>query len=139
MLIISHRGNLDGREEKLENSPEYIESALYHGFDVEIDVWYLGDSYYLGHDEPKHKVYKDFLLNGRLWCHAKNIEALQKMIEEGIHCFWHENDKLTLTSKKIPWCFPGTYLETGITVMKDKQIPPYKIKGMCTDYPLLFA
>ena len=50
------------------------------------------------------------------------------------HWFWHENDKITITSKGEIWCFPNIYVENGITVMLGltKEFP--NIKGICTDY-----
>ena len=47
---ISHRGNIDGRIINEENSPEYILTALSRGYEVEIDVWFVDDSFHLGHD-----------------------------------------------------------------------------------------
>ena len=40
MILISHRGNLNGLSVR-ENEPEYIHESLVHDFDVEIDVWYI--------------------------------------------------------------------------------------------------
>lgn len=136
MIIISHRGNLDGRNPNLENNPEYIDFALSKGFDVEIDVWYLNGSYYLGHDKPDHKVDIGWLKNENFWCHAKNVDAMEKMMEDGIHYFWHENDRFTLTSKGIPWCYPNNYNKNGIVVILDDSLPSNLISGVCTDYPL---
>ncbi len=39
MILISHRGNINGKNEIRENSIFYIMEALSMGFDVEIDVW----------------------------------------------------------------------------------------------------
>ena len=39
MILISHRGNIDGPNEVRENSPYYIMEALEAGYDVEIDLW----------------------------------------------------------------------------------------------------
>jgi hypothetical protein len=36
--IISHRGNLTGSDQKLENKPEQIEKVINMGFDVEVDL-----------------------------------------------------------------------------------------------------
>ena len=77
-FLISHRGNIDGKTNQ-ENKPEYIKKALFHGFNVEIDVWYIDNKYYLGHDLPQYEIEEDFLQNASLWCHAKNIEALYRM------------------------------------------------------------
>ena len=54
MILIAHRGNVDGPEPERENSYEHINNALNRGFDVEIDVWYHENNWYLGHDEPKY-------------------------------------------------------------------------------------
>lgn len=135
--IISHRGNLDGPIEELENSPKYIQNAINNNYDVEIDVWYFKKKYFLGHDEPLYKVDLNFLKHKKLWCHAKNFEALENMLLEKIHCFWHQTDKLTLTSKKIPWCYPDNFVKNGITVVLEKNMGICKQKfiGICTDYP----
>ena len=39
MKLISHRGNITGRQPDQENTPAYIESAL-ATYDCEIDVFY---------------------------------------------------------------------------------------------------
>ena len=43
MVLISHRGNLEGKNIELENDPTYIDSAIEKGFDVEIDLWVDND------------------------------------------------------------------------------------------------
>jgi hypothetical protein len=86
--LISHRGNINGPNKKLENSPNYIREALDHGFDVEIDVWVLDGKYFLGHNAPQYPVLEEFLQNEKLWCHAKNLAALEQMLQNPkIHCF----------------------------------------------------
>ena len=76
-----------------------------------------------------------------LWCHAKNIEALDEMISEGIHCFWHHTDRYTITSNGIIWSGPDSKLsESCVWVMpeKSKQFIEKRISfdnclGVCTD------
>ena len=41
MKLISHRGNFKGKEPLNENHPDYIRKAIDHGFEVEIDVWFV--------------------------------------------------------------------------------------------------
>jgi hypothetical protein len=134
--IISHRGNLEGRIPDKENHPFFVELAYLEGFDVEIDVWFHQGNYMLGHDCPQHVVPSWWLKHSWLWCHAKNVEAMERMFEDGIHYFWHENDRFTLTSKGIPWCYPENYNKNGIVVSKEPTLPPYSVFGVCTDYPL---
>jgi len=111
MILISHRGNLNGRFESWENKPTYIDNAIFEGYDVEVDVWYKDNSLWLGHDKPDYNVdfkwFKDRL--SKLWIHCKNIEAIElfNTSEYDYHYFWHQEDTITLTSKKYIWAYPG--------------------------------
>ena len=109
MILISHRGNIDGKQPNDENSPYYITNALNHGYDVEVDVWWYNNSFYLGHDKPMYKVDPEYLQNYKLWCHAKNLEAIIQMKKHtcNIHYFWHQRDDITLTSRGYVWAYPG--------------------------------
>lgn len=110
MIKIAHRGNTKGRKEDLENSPEYINTALKDGYYCEVDVWLIDKGLFLGHDEPKYPIEIGFLINDKLICHAKNIEALHLMLDfPDIHCFWHQEDTCTLTSKNYVWKYPEVY------------------------------
>ena len=60
MILISHRGNLNGSLQWEENRPDYINNALDLGYDVEIDVWKQPDGWYLGHDEPQFLIDEEF-------------------------------------------------------------------------------
>lgn len=136
MVVIAHRGNLNGPNPAEENSPAHIQRALDAGFEVEIDVWVLNGNVYLGHDEPKYKVDVNFLRNSSFWCHAKNFDALEFMLNEtDIHCFWHENDKFTLTSEGIIWTYPGQITGEYSVLVTNEPVTTNKIFGVCTDFP----
>ena len=142
MKIISHRGNLNGRNLSTENSLPAINIALYHRFDVEIDVWYKNNNWYLGHDKPQYIVDERFLENKKLWCHAKNLDALNLMIKnKKIHSFWHQNDDFTLTSKNYIWTYPNKDASANsIIVLKNlKDKIPKKCFGICTDFALSYV
>jgi hypothetical protein len=47
MILISHRGNINGRIEGLENTPNYIQDAIKLGYDVEIDLWIIKNKFKL--------------------------------------------------------------------------------------------
>jgi hypothetical protein len=140
MKIISHRGNLNGPNSISENSILAISTALGQGFDVEIDVWFKNGKWYLGHDKPNYKINESFLENKKLWCHAKNLDALNLMLKNNkIHCFWHQNDNFTLTSKNYIWTYPNKDTrDNSIIVLIKKQKIPKKTFGICTDFPISF-
>jgi len=138
MKYISHRGNLKGPDPDLENEPGYIQDALDAGFDVEIDVWYINGKFFLGHDEPVYDIGENFLKDKRVWCHAKNPEALEAMLKADIHCFWHENDERTLTSRGFVWTYPYKALVNGsVVVILDKELNYEYVSravAVCGDY-----
>lgn len=138
MKYISHRGNLIGPDPLLENEPGYIQDAMDAGFDVEIDVWFLDGKFMLGHDEPIYDIGVEFLLNDRLWCHAKNPQALEAMLKAGVHCFWHENDERTLTSRGYVWTYPHKALvDRSVVVILDKELNyeyVARADAVCGDY-----
>lgn len=137
MLIISHRGNLTGPEPEKENSPEFIEAAIDNGYHCEIDVWLINDKLLLGHDYPKYEVNEKFLFKEELWCHAKNLDALHFMLSNQIHCFWHEDDTQTITSKGYIWTHEKSKIYTPKSVAcwinADKPMP-VGAYGICTDF-----
>lgn len=123
MIYISHRGNLDGKNPLLENSPHYVDNALDLGYDVEIDFRVYGDDLYLGHDKGEYRVNQEWMENrvDRLWVHCKNVEAIEWMYHnQEFNYFWHEEDTLTITSKKFIWAFPGKQpIKNSIAVMPE--------------------
>jgi hypothetical protein len=121
MILISHRGNIDGRNPEFENNPDYILNTIKKGYDVEVDVWMKDGGFFLGHNAPVYPVDWSFLTSPALWCHAKTIETLQALISTGAHCFWHSSDDCTLTSKGFIWTYPGKKLyQRSICVMPEK-------------------
>lgn len=138
MRLISHRGNLDGRNPAHENTLPYISLALSKGYEVEVDVWYHNSELYLGHDEPVEIVSLDYLQNDMLWCHCKNIEALEFLIDKKIHCFFHQEDPVTLTNQGYLWTYPGQKLtKKSICVLPEKTstiVNPESIAGVCSDF-----
>lgn len=135
MIYISHRGNILGVNPDRENTPEYIEEAIREGFDVEIDIWYVDNQFWLGHDSPEIKISEKYLENDRLWCHAKNRSALEKMLaNEKIHCFWHQDDDFQLTSRNYIWTYPNkAYSSKSICVLPEKPEEIEGAAGLCLD------
>lgn len=140
--LISHRGNLFGPNLDLENTVPYIETALSEGFDVEIDIWYINNEWYLGHDSPqKSPVKLDFFVTNRnkLWIHCKNYEALREMCayERYFNYFYHANDNYTLTSRGFIWAYPGNKGgKNTIAVLPDTYLDLHlnDFEGICSDF-----
>jgi hypothetical protein len=140
MKLISHRGNLIGPNSERENSPLYLQEALDKGFDVEVDLWLIDDKLYLGHDEPQYLIGHSWLTQFlyRLWVHCKNPEAIVYLQENypQINYFWHQEDTLTLTSKKYIWVYPGKQpIKDSIAVMPEIYNDDIsQCLGICSDY-----
>ena len=137
MILIAHRGNIRGQNKELENNPDYILNSIKEGYNVEVDVRYINDQWYLGHDEPQYKIDLNFLKNKNLWCHAKNLEGFLNLLDNKIRCFWHQNDNFTLTSDGYIWTYPGFDLtKKSICVMPEwsKKEISLECAGICSDF-----
>ena len=143
MIYISHRGNVDGKKPHLENQPKYIDETISMGFDVEIDVWYIDNKWWLGHDGPQYEIDFDWMddRSDRLWVHCKNKQAVEYFITNdyesaNINWFWHEEDTMTLTSFNYVWVYPGKQPVKGsIAVMPERNNEDIsKCIGICSDH-----
>lgn len=140
MILISHRGNIDGSIESFENEPEYLDLAMSKGFDVEVDIWVIDDIIFLGHDKPQYRIDIDWLVNrlNKLWLHCKNINAIifLKTCEYNFNYFWHESDVITLTSFGYIWSYPGYQpIKYSISVMPEIYSDDLsQCIGICSDY-----
>jgi hypothetical protein len=140
MILISHRGNINGRIEEAENRPDYIDDTIKLGYDVEVDIWVIEGVFYLGHDEPQYGITVDWLnkRKDRLWIHCKNIEAVEffNLLFETYNYFWHQEDTVTLTSKNFIWAYPGKQpINRSIAVMPELLNDNVdSCIGICSDY-----
>lgn len=138
MLIISHRGNILGPDEILENNPNHIKELLQSNIEVEIDVWVIDNILKLGHDKPQYIINENFLQSSGLWCHAKNPEALFYMLKHNIkNCFWHQEDDYTLTSSNYIWTYPDKIVSDKSIIVdlnKNWKDNKYSCYGVCVDY-----
>ena len=140
MILISHRGNINGKQPELENSPDYILNAIELGYDVEIDIHISNGKIFLGHDESQYQISLNWLenLSDKLWVHCKNIEAVEffTMNDNNLNYFWHQEDTVTLTSKKYIWAYPGNQpIKNSIAVLPewlDDNVE--SCMGVCSDF-----
>lgn len=156
MIVVSHRGNLNGPNPVRENSLSYIQEAInFHpNLVVEIDVWQnsIIEPLYLGHDFPQHRVElfgQLYPLRHRLICHAKTVCALNTLLSAGMHVFFHTSDEVTLTSLNWLWTMPnGRIQPSSIWVLPEQAVDisdkdvlskiRINCRGVCTDYPYIF-
>lgn len=144
MKIISHRGNINGKDISLENSFDYLKAAIRLGFDIEVDLWVINNDIYFGHNNPQHLITRKQFnsIKRHSWFHCKNLEAMTYCLKiKGLKYFWHQNDDFTLTSNGYIWTYPGkeitskSIIVTFDTKKIDLEMNPY---GGCTDHPLLY-
>lgn len=144
---IAHRGNCNGPNPTRENSPDYIDEAIAHGFHAEVDVRLVNGEIYLGHDKADYKVNTDWLLFRKtsLWCHAKDLNALAWLLTTDLRVFWHQNDDYTIASngkERWAWAYPLKPLcQNSICVMPEWSsdfchypFAPGPCVGVCSDH-----
>lgn len=142
MILISHRGNIDGPNVDNENKPSYISTAIEKGYDCEVDFWFTNNKFVLGHDEPQYEIPIEFIQSyyRKLWIHCKNYDALSKLIEidrGGVYLnyFWHDTDDVIITSQGYMWANPGVYIENSIAVLPEYKEDKLEGRlGICSDY-----
>ena len=144
-VIIAHRGNLNGPNPADENRPDYLLATIAAGFDVEVDVWGVGDKLFAGHDEPQYELDQETIgkLNNRAWFHAKNVDALFRLILlRAKHFFWHQNDDLAMTSCGKLWTLAGKELSPLSIAVMPENAPEWDLSlayGICTDCALRYT
>lgn len=152
--LISHRGNISGAFPDLENRTEYIDAAISHGYDVEVDVRLIGDKLYLGHDAPQHQVAAQWIMDRskNLFVHSKNSGAFSLMIEYGMKTFYHVGDPhVSIANTDLIWSHNiGEYTKRSIIplmsrsdmnsfgsfyelINKNSSSEAEKIYGICSD------
>jgi hypothetical protein len=141
MILISHRGNVDGKNTPMENHPSYIDIALNLGYDVEIDVWYIDGKLWLGHDEPQYEVSLEWLelRSPSFWIHCKDMNSLSyfneysNKVSSQFNYFSHDVDMGVLTSHNYIWS--TNLYNRGILVLPEvfNREPNEGTLGICSD------
>ena len=138
--FISHRGNINGKILENENHPDYIDEAIHAGYDVEVDLWYVREGFWLGHDKPQYEIKLNWLASrmDKLWVHCKNHNAMVYFSHFqllNLNWFWHQEDDMTLTSKRFMWVYPGKQkIKNSIAVMPEiNDDDVSECLGVCSD------
>jgi hypothetical protein len=139
MIIIAHRGNLDGSNPKQENEPFYIDTAINKNFVCEVDVWYINGELFLGHDKPQYIVDSQWITERKnnIIIHQKNIECCLCPALVASNRFTHNTDDYAMTSFNVGWTVRKELLnENTIWVINNKKeyLKNLNLLGICTDY-----
>jgi len=144
MIIISHRGNINGPIPDKENRPSYIDCAIGLGYDVEVDLRLINGEFWLGHDEPQFKINNEWmeLRKNKIWYHCKNIESAIELSkkETNFKFFCHASDDYVITSGGKLWVHDLSKNIDGnciIPLLNSLDIDNYQNSlpyGICTDF-----
>lgn len=145
MRWILHRGNTAGPN-SIENNPEKMLTLIKDGYELEIDLWYRDNNFYLGHDAPEYEIEESYLDNSGLWIHCKDAITLEYMNvnKKYLNYFYHTDEDYVLTSKGYIWCYVGKpALENSVIVMPEKVLESYTWSELlsknciiCSDYKI---
>lgn len=144
MKIISHRGNINGKVLEKENKPSYLDCAIFSKIEVETDIRWIDNKFYLGHDNPDYIINEEWILKRKeyIWFHCKNLEAAQKLetLSKDIKYFCHTNDPFISTSTNHFWVHDFTSNLNNqciIPLLDEIDIKNFNNKivyAVCTDY-----
>ena len=139
LKLIAHRGNIAGPNPDNENKIDYLKNSYNIGYDIEVDLIGHRGILYFGHDEPDEVADTNFIQQPGIWCHAKNLQALELLTKMRVHYFWHQKDDITITSQQYFWCYPGQWYRNNRSIWLDFENHKYPkdlsgIYGICSDH-----
>lgn len=109
LILVSHRGNLDGVQEDLENTPNYLQAALREGFAVACEVVAVHGAFLLPTKAGYYPLPYALLSNPRMWFLAADGITLDALCAVNAHAV-PACAPVTLTSVHYLWCLPGADL-----------------------------
>jgi hypothetical protein len=155
-FYIAHRGLLTGPDfaGNLENNPKQLESIIHQGYDAEVDLWYIDETWYLGNKGPQYEISRDFLEKNakHLWYHTKNEGAFKRLVEtdseKTLNYFWQAEDSFDFTSHGWAWVHPESRpFSEGIWVLPEQtmrndssgwwnllRLQNQECRGYCSNY-----
>tara|TARA_R100000008_G_scaffold31266_1_gene17456 strand:- start:702 stop:1139 length:438 start_codon:yes stop_codon:yes gene_type:complete len=141
MILISHRGNINGIDFVQENTKPYIQNAIDLGYDVEVDIRYEDNNFLFGHDYGQYDVELQWLLDrkDKLWVHCKDFKSLSKLIDTEVRVFYHQKEDYTIISDGHIWAHNLSDIDDKciIPLLSEKELKNWKrtdVYGICSDY-----
>jgi hypothetical protein len=145
--LILHRG-LSIHDRLTENEPNTLATRDNNNLNVECDIWYHKNKWYLGHDSPTYLIENIdlFLKSKQRLIHAKDGKTLAEIID---YCnkrgydneiFYHTNEDYVLTTSNMIIAYPGKELYKNTLCMMPENMnreitnEEYNnIIGVCSD------
>jgi hypothetical protein len=142
-IIISHLGNIDGRNEERENTLPYIQEALKAGWHVCIEVVFRNGNFLLPHIHGMTPVPPALLSKQRVWVRTHDAETLDGLCTINAHCFFGGESPLALTSSQFIMTMPPEMLSSrSIAAFPELAEPEWLLSaepaGLCSNEPLRY-
>lgn len=142
-IIISHLGNINGRDESRENRLAYVQEALKAGWHVCVDVVFHCGSFLLPFDGGFNSVPPAFFSKQRVWCRAHDPVTLDALCNVNAHTFLNTDSGLALTSAQFVWtAHPHELVARAIAAFPEDAPPEWlaaaEPAGLCSNAPALY-
>lgn len=141
MIIIAHRGNIDGPD-SCNHDLKKIADGIGQGYYMELDLWKIDGNFYFGHDTPEKLICLDDFDHPKVFFHLKNLFLPRLKFADA---FSIDHDNFVLTLRGRLWCNYGAgFAENSVVcapelVKSEEPLENFlrshqKAWGICTDY-----
>jgi hypothetical protein len=142
-IIISHLGNIHGRDETRENRLAYVQEALKAGWHVCVDVVFHCGSFVLPFDGGFNPAPPAFFSKQRVWCRAHDPMTLDALCNINAHAFLNTDSGLALTSSQFIWTAqPYDLVARSIAAFPEDApaawLDTAEPAGLCSNAPALY-
>lgn len=139
-IIISHLGNLNGRQPEHENTLPYVRAALDRGWHICIDVLFSGGRFLLPTTQGHQAAPPAFFSQQRVWARALTPGTLDALCQVNAHVVPVSAADFSLTSAQFLWTLPSVELtDRSIAVFPEfadaSWLADSEPAGICTNYP----
>lgn len=137
LILISHLGNIDGRNEETENTVSAITSALNLGYNVCCYVVSVHAAFLLPSARGYQRLPYALLSNPKVWYLSADASTLDALCASNAHAV-PDGAAVALTSVHYLWCQPGSNLTPrSIAVFPEQAEPSWLASsepaGLCSD------
>jgi hypothetical protein len=143
-IIISHLGNIDGREVENENRLKYLKAALTAGWHICADVIFRNGGFLLPHQNGFDAAPLSFFSQSRVWSRCRDAETLDALCNVKAHAFFISDAGHALTSEQFIWTLPPENLvDRSIAAFPelapDEWLEKQEPAGLCSNTPIVYV